>query len=156
MKRERVRNCVNQYCVLRDLQFSVYDTYARKYSLTAKEVFVLDILWFSPEGCLQSKICERLSSTKQTISAIIKKFRKLGYVSLTESPADRRAKTVRLTEAGAAYAKDIIAPAAEAEIDAMEMLPEEDMTELVRLTTLFSAHMKEKFNEIGVQDDGIL
>lgn len=55
MKRERVRNCVNQYCVLRDLQFSVYDTYARKYSLTAKELFVLDILWFAPEDAFSQK-----------------------------------------------------------------------------------------------------
>lgn len=68
-------------------------------SLTAKELFVLDIIWFAPDGCLQSDISERLSAMKQTVSAIIKKFWKQGYISLIESETDRRNKVVRLTEA---------------------------------------------------------
>ena len=73
-----------------------------KIRLTTNELFVLDIIWFSPDGCLQYEICERMSATKQTISAIIKKFLKLGYVSLTESETDRRNKIIRFTAAGAA------------------------------------------------------
>ncbi len=149
MKREEVRTYVNQYCKLRDIQFAAYELYARKHALTAKELFVLDIIWFAPDGCLQSDICERLSATKQTVSAIIKKFLKQGYVSLTESETDRRNKIVRFTESGKDYAGKIIPPAAHAEISAMAELPAEDITELVRLTTLFSHCMKEKFSEIG-------
>lgn len=148
MNREEVRAYVNQYCKLRDLQFSAYELHARKHGLTAKEEFVLDILWFSPEGCLQSEICERLSATKQTVSAIIKKFWKQGYVSLTESETDRRNKIVRFTDAGQAYAKNIIPPAASAEIDAMAELAEEDIRELVRITAIFSNYMKKHFDEI--------
>ena len=148
MNYEKVRSYVNQYGRLRDIQFAAYEMYARKHNLTAKELFVLDILWFSPDGCLQSEICERLSSTKQTISAIMKKFLKKGYVSMTESETDRRNKIVRFTDEGAAYAKGIILPAAEAEIDAMAELPEKDIAELVRLTTLFSDYMKKRFAEI--------
>ena len=70
MNRKEVRTYVNQYCKLRDLQFSAYELHARKHNLTAKEEFVLDILWFSPYGCLQSEICERLSATKQTVRVI--------------------------------------------------------------------------------------
>ena len=70
---------------------------ARQLALTAKELFVLDILWFAPDGCLQSDICDRLSATKQTVSAIMKKFLKQGYVSIEESPTDRRNKIVRFT-----------------------------------------------------------
>lgn len=92
MNREDVRAYVNQYCRLRDVQFSAYELYARKHGLSAKELFVLDLIWFAPNGCLQSEICERLSATKQTISAIIKKFREQGYVSLTGSETDRRSK----------------------------------------------------------------
>ena len=116
--------------------------------MTARELFVLDILWFAPEGCLQFEICQRLSATKQTISAIIKKFFKQGYVSLTESEADRRNKIVRLTDAGTEYTRRIIPPAAQAEIEAMGQLPQVDMAELVRLTTLFSRLMEEKFEKI--------
>lgn len=148
MNREKVRMFVNQYCLLRDVQFAAYELYARKYGLTAKELFVLDIIWFSEDGCLQSEISERLSATKQTISAIVKKFWKLGYLSLTESEADRRNKIVRFTEAGMEYTQKIIPPAASAEIDAMAELNGEDIAELVRLTTLFSEQMKAKFQAI--------
>lgn len=148
MVREEVRNYVNQYCHLRDVQFAAYEWYARKYNLTAKELFVLDIVWFASDGCLQSEICERLSVTKQTVSAIIKKFWKLGYISLTESETDRRNKIVRFTESGKNYAEKIISPAANAEIDAMAELTGKDIEELVRITTIFSEHMKNKFSEI--------
>ncbi len=148
MIREEVRAYVNQYCKLRDIQYAAYELYARKHNLTAKELFVLDIIWFTEDGCLQSEICERLSATKQTVSAIIKKFWKLGYISLTEAETDRRNKIVRFTETGKEYAKHIIPPAASAEIDAMAELTEKDMIELVRITTIFSNYMKEKFNEI--------
>ena len=148
MEREEVRGFVNQYCRLRDVQFAAYELYARKFGLTAKELFVLDIIWFSPDGCLQSEISERLSATKQTVSAIIKKFWKLGYLTLTESETDRRNKIVRFTEAGVEYTKKIIPPAANAEVDAMAELDGKDIAELVRLTTLFSEQMKTKFQEI--------
>lgn len=150
MDREEVRSYVNQYCHLRDVQYAAYELHARKHNLTAKEEFVLDIIWFSPDGCLQSEICERLSATKQTVSAIIKKFWKLGYISLTESEIDRRNKIVRFTEAGKEYTSKIIPPAANAEIDAMAELDlsGEDIAELVRLTTLFSNYMKKHFDEI--------
>lgn len=148
MDREEIRMYVNQYCKLRDVQFAAYEMYARKHSLTAKELFVLDILWFAPEGCLQSDICQRLSATKQTISAIIKKFWKQGYVSFTESRTDRRNKIIHLTPEGIEYTKKIIPPAAAAEIDAMSTLSCEDIAELVRLTTLFSQAMAEKFENL--------
>lgn len=148
MNRKEVRAYVNQYCLLRDVQYGAYELHARKHNLTSKELFVLDIIWFAEDGCLQSEICERLSATKQTVSAIIKKFWKLGYISLTEAENDRRNKIVRFTDAGRKYAKNIIPPAASAEIDAMAELDEKDIVEMVRITTLFSNCMKKKFEEI--------
>lgn len=148
MNYEEARGYVNQYCRLRDMQFAAYESYARKRNLTAKELFVLDLIWFAENGCLQSEICERLSATKQTVSAIVKKFLKKGYVTLTESETDRRNKIIRLTRAGEEYAKKIIKPAADAEIEAMGELPDEDIAELARLTDMFSRCMKKKFDEI--------
>lgn len=148
MKREEVREYVNQYCQLRDIQYAAYELYARKHNLTSKELFVLDLIWFAPDGCLQSEICSRLSATKQTVNAIIKKFLKQGYVTLAESVTDRRNKIIRFTKEGVEYTKKIILPAANAEIDAMGELPGENIAELVRLTTLFSDYMAEKFGKI--------
>lgn len=153
MDREELRIYVNRFGRLRDVQFAAYEMYARKHNLTAKELFVLDLIWFSPDGCFQSEICERLSATKQTVSAIIKKFLKLGYVSLTQSQTDRRNKIIRFTDAGAEYAGGIIPAAAEAEINAMGALPAEDVVCLVRLTEQFSQNMKNSFENIPVSRD---
>lgn len=152
MEREEVQRYVNQYCALRDIQFSAYELYARGHGLTAKELFVLDLIWFASDGCLQSEICERLSATKQTVSAIIKKFWKQGYLSLTESETDRRNKIIRLTDAGKKYISEIIPPAANAEIDAMSKLSDMDIAELVRITTIFANCMKEQFKNIEATD----
>ena len=111
-------------------------------------LFVLDIIWFAGDGCLQSEICERLPATKQTVSAIIKKFWKLGYLSLTEAENDRRNKIVRFTDTGREYAKNIIPPAANAEIAAMAELEDKDIIEMIRITAMFSNYMKKKFREI--------
>ena len=149
MKREEVRTLVNQYCLLRDMQFAAYTQCARMHNLTTYELFVLDIIWFAPDGCLQSYICERMSATKQTISAIIKKFLKRGYVTLSEDEKDRRNKIIRFTPSGYEYVEKIIPPAANAEISAMaELAEQENIFELVRLTTLFSNLMKKNFDEL--------
>lgn len=151
MNAKEVKKYVNCYCELRDVQFATYELYARKHGLTARELIVLDIIWFAPEGCHQSYICERLSATKQTISAIVKKFLKLGYFSLSESPTDRRNQIIHLTSEGKRYVKKIIPPAAKAENQAMAELSDDDIAELIRLTELFSESMKRKFDEIGVR-----
>ena len=51
-------------------------------------------------------------------------------------------------QSGMEYAEKIIPPAADAEIEAMGELSEKDMAELVRLTTLFSHCMKERFDKL--------
>lgn len=149
MNRKEINIYVNQYCHLRDVQYAAYTKWARLHNLTTNELFVLDLIWFAPEGCSQSYICERMSATKQTISAIVKKFLKSGYVTLTEDINDRRNKIIHFTDAGYEYTKKIIPPAAKAENDAMaELAKEENIAELVRLTTLFSNLMKQKFDDI--------
>lgn len=153
MKFEEVRTYVNKYCKLRDVQFAAYEMYARKHNLTARELFVLDIIWFAPDCCcFQSEICERMSATKQTINAIIKKFMNMGYITLEISQNDRRNKLVKFTNSGLEYVKKIIPPAADAEINAMGELNDNDIKELVRLTTIFSDYMKNKFDNIEISD----
>ena len=53
---EKVRGYVNQYGRLRDLQYAAYEMCARKHGLTAKELFVLDIIWFSSDGDRKSVV----------------------------------------------------------------------------------------------------
>lgn len=142
---KEINDLVNAYCRLRDRQHAVYSKCAKQHDLTTNELFVLDILWFAPEGCTQTEICERLSANKQTIAAIVTRFWKKGYLILEEVAEDRRNKRIRFTEAGRAYAGAIIPPAANAENLAMAELGAENLTELVDLTTRLTENMEKYF-----------
>lgn len=142
---KEINELVNAYCRLRDRQYAVYDRFAKLHGITANELFVLDILWFAPDGCTQTEICERLSANKQTVAAIVTRFWKKGYLILEEVAEDRRNKRIRFTEAGKAYAETIIPPAADAENLAMAELGLEKLTELVELTTRLTESMEKQF-----------
>lgn len=142
---KEINDLVNAYCRLRDRQHAVYSKCAKQHDLTTNELFVLDILWFAPEGCTQTEICERLSANKQTIAAIVTRFWKKGHLILEEVAEDRRNKRIRFTEAGRVYAGAIIPPAANAENLAMAELGAENLTELVDLTTRLTENMEKYF-----------
>ena len=128
MKNQRINDLVNAFCVLRDRQYAVYDKCAAHHGLTVNELFVLDILWFSP-------------------AAITGRFLKKGYISLHEVKEDRRNKRIIFTDKGKAYAQDIIPYAAHAENLAMEQMGETNAAELVRLATEFTENMEICFSE---------
>ena len=145
---KKVNDKVNEYCKLRDRQHAVYANCAKANGLTVNELFVLDILWFANSGVTQKEIIERLSANKQTISAVVARFLKDGYITLVKTDDDRRNKIIRFTEKGKKYAEKIIPPAADAENLAMADLNEEEMNELVRLTIKFTEKMEKRFSAI--------
>ncbi|MCM1261035.1 MAG: MarR family transcriptional regulator [Prevotella sp.] len=139
---------LNEYCFLRDRQIAVFDRCAKKHGLTINELFVLDILWFTPDGCTQKYICDRLSVNKQTIAAITSRFKKKGYIELLEVLDDRRNKKVILTEDGKKYTSTIIPAVARAENIAIESLTIEDARTLIRLTATFTENMEKEFAKL--------
>lgn len=145
---QEINDFVNMYCSLRDRQYAVYAKCAKQHGLTTNELFVLDIVWFSPNGCTQKEICRRLSANKQTVNAVVTRFVDCGYLAYTEVKEDRRNKRMVLTERGKAYARDIIPPAADAENLAMADLPADRIAELVKLTAMFTENMERRFAEI--------
>ncbi len=153
MQGTEINGLVNEFCRLRDRQYAVYSKCAKQHGLTVNELFVLDILWFSPEGCTQKEICKRLSANKQTIAAITGRFLKKGYVVLEEVPEDRRNKHVRFTGTGKAYAQGIIPPAADAENRAMEQLGVKNAAELVHLAAKLTENMEKQFSMIADQNN---
>ena len=145
---KEINELVNAYCRLRDRQYAVYSKYAKQHGLTTNELFVLDILWFTPDGCTQTEICERLSANKQTIAAIVTRFWEKGYITYNEVIQDRRNKRILFTEAGRAYAADIIPCAADAENLAMAELGLDKLAELVDLTMTLTQGMEKNFSRI--------
>ncbi|MCM1334497.1 MAG: MarR family transcriptional regulator [Bacteroides sp.] len=148
MEKEEVKKLTSQYRGLRDVQYAAYDTYARRHGLSSRELALLEQLWCSPGGCLQSELGVRLSSARQTISITVKKFVRLGYVTIATSESDRRIRVVTLTSEGKRYLKKLIPPIIKAENDAMSALTDEDAAALTRITALFSERMKENYDKL--------
>ena len=123
---KEVNELVNAYCGLRDRQHAVYDRCAKRHNLTVNELFVLDILWFAPDGCTQK-----------------------GYIRMEEVAKDRRNKRIRFTDSGKTYAQTVIPPAADAENLAMAELGIKKIAELVRLTAAFTENMEREFSKLS-------
>ena len=147
MDQDDVCKNVARYVRLRGTQFDVYVRYAKRFGIPLKSLFVLNALYYAPEGCNQMEICLKAYSSKQTVSAIIKGYLTRGYVNLTEQSNDRRNKLVRLTDAGRQYADAIVPPVTEAETAAMARLTQEQQNTLVELTTAFVAHLQKILDE---------
>lgn len=98
-----------------------YADYARRVGLSDNAMTVLDYLR-DHDGATQRAICDYTMLPRQTINNIVASFAERGLVELGESDRDRRAKTVRFTEAGRRYCNELIAPSRLAEYRAMSEL----------------------------------
>lgn len=140
----------NQYGYLRDIQFSAYTNFAKKFGITTLELLTFAII-FHNDGCNQAYICTRTSTNKQTISEIIKKYIKLDYLFLKESKEDKRSKEVYMTDKGSKEIGKIIKKLNEVEVRVMSSLSEKDAKKLLELTKIFSENMKAAFDFISVK-----
>lgn len=77
-----------------------YGTFAKKMGVDTSELYVVDALWDEPEGLSQRSICEVCDMGKQTISAICKRLAARDVVVAHAGQADKRERTMALTEEG--------------------------------------------------------
>lgn len=129
------------YCKFRDMQFALYDEYAKKNGLLMKTLLVLNVLYYAKDGMMQKEICGRTFQSKQTVSLILKSLMKDGYAAAEEADGDRRNKRVRLTEEGRAYAKKTVVHITWAEDTAMSMFAPEEQAQLIRLSRTFTQNL---------------
>ena len=85
------------YARLREEQFSLFESYARKRGMNSKSLLVFMWIYYSPVSLTQEEIAKRTHSTKQVIQAIIKTYKEKGVLELLPSREDRRKKLAPLT-----------------------------------------------------------
>lgn len=141
MTKEDRRNAF-LYCKFRDQQFAFYDEFAKKNGILMKTFLVLNVLFYVKTGMTQKEICDRTFQSKQTVSLIIKNFCKNGYVTLSESAADKRNTIVTMTEEGRAYAEKPVRHITWAEDTAMSMLTPEEQEQLIALSRRFTSNLE--------------
>lgn len=105
------------------------------------------------EGSLtQKQISENYSMQKQTVNTVIKSLDKRGYVVLTAGKADKREKTVSMTDNGQKYAKQIIQPIRNAEDKVYRNIGEERLQTMYETLDLFNLLFERELNG-GLKDE---
>lgn len=95
-----------------------YSVWAQQHGTTDNMIFTLYEIFSSEEGCTQQQICQKLFLPKQTISFLLSKLEKKGYILRRENPGDRRNKLVAFTQEGRKYAQQLLSELDYAEVRA--------------------------------------
>lgn len=123
---------------------AAYGAWAGRYGLSLTELLILYSFWEEDgESRTQAEICRKWTMPKQTVNSALKELGRRGYVTLTPSERDRRAKAAALTEPGREFASKVIGELRAVEKRACAALGAESlraMTEAVeRYAELFRA-----------------
>ena len=100
--------CFPLYAASRNV-IGQYTPYLNELGLTYTQYLVFLVLW-EKDGITVGEICERLKLDSGTVSPLLKKLQKAGYIRKVRSEADDRVVEITLTEEGRALqekAKDV-------------------------------------------------
>lgn len=86
----------------------IYSDWAKKHGISYNALLILYSLWNAKHYCTQKMICDQWMLPKQTVNTILKDFEKKELVAFGPTPYDQRKRGIRLTDAGIAYAQDVI------------------------------------------------
>ena len=95
---------LERYSTLWRESSAIYEEWAKAHGMSLNDLLVLLALHEEGEGCTQRQISRKWFLPKQTVNTVLKEFEGQGYLELTPTREDRRAKAIRLTEAGLAFA----------------------------------------------------
>ena len=126
------------YCALRERQYARYDRHARDNGLSMKAFLLVNALFYASDGLTQTRICEMTLNSRQTVSLVAKRLVAQGYAETEANPDDKRNSIVRLTDAGRAWAHDMVRRITRAEDEAMAALAPEEQEALVALSRRFT------------------
>lgn len=100
--------CFPLYAAARNIT-CLYTPYLKKLGLTYTQYIVFLVLW-EKDGITVGEICEKLMLDNGTLSPLLKKMEKEGYVTRKRSSKDDRVVLISLTDEGRALqekAKDV-------------------------------------------------
>ena len=116
---------------------SLYDFWAASKNINYYLLFVLYAL-DGQKAMTQKKICNFTGLTKQTVNNVIRSLKKEGYIILSPGTGDKREKQVSLTEEGASYARELLAPLKELEHRVLQIMGSDRVQQMVDSITLYN------------------
>ena len=129
-----------------------YERFAKRHGLTTNGMLVLMTIRFAAEPCTQRLISKLLWLPKQTVGSIVNAFKKKGYLTEEPSPRDRRAKTLVLTESGAAFSDTVLSELSALERAALQETSRADMEVAVRAMSTYATAFERGVGELEAHD----
>ena len=120
-----------------------YGTFAKKMGVDTSELYVVDALWDEPEGLSQRSICEVCDMGKQTISAICKRLAARDVVVAHAGQADKRERTMALTDEGREQWRLPVESMRELEMKAAAAISPEGAELFVKVVRLYAKTFQE-------------
>ncbi|MCH4167527.1 MAG: MarR family winged helix-turn-helix transcriptional regulator [Megasphaera sp.] len=122
-----------------EIRASISDVLERQYSLSEGKLRVMIVLHQWPQGIAPSVLAAKTGVTRATISAMVHRMIRDGYVSSVADDTDKRGKKLMLTQQGRDF-MDTILPDHYARISkTMGKLSEEEQQELIHLLEKLSS-----------------
>ena len=116
---------------------ALYAEWAARRNVNSYRLFVLYAI-DGHDGITQKQIADVAGLSKQTVNTVVRALKAEGMLVLSAGNADRREKTVRLTEAGQMYAAELLAPLYALEGRVVSRIGEERVREMMNTIELFT------------------
>lgn len=85
----------------------VYSAFLKRWDLSLNAYFVLNELYRGDVVAEPARLAERVNVQRQLVTIVLRAFERRGFISLRENKTDHRRRTIRLTAAGRAFAKEV-------------------------------------------------
>ncbi len=121
----------------------IYSNYALSRGITATELMFFYEL-HTEEQCTPKSIADKWSLPKQTVNNIIRQQERLNHLSLLPHPSDARSKQIELTQKGASFISELIAPLIQAEIKALRRIEPSRIDEAIALEKLYNEYLTQE------------
>ena len=105
--------------------------------------FMVYILRHHPEGTYLTELCHEIGLSKSTLSTLLKKMRKTGYILFQEDPADIRKKKILPTEKLMEEGAKLLQRAGEMETEICSVLDQREKEQLWKLERKLLVHLTE-------------
>lgn len=103
--------------------------------------FMVYILRHHPEGTYLTELCREIGLSKSTLSAILKKVRKAGYILFREEPEDIRKKKILPTDKLRAEDEQLLRKADRMESELFSVLDQQEKALLWKLERKLLLHL---------------
>lgn len=121
----------------------VYHSLARHFGLSDCALWILYTMKESQEPLTQSRLCELLSLSKQTVNSALKTLEASGYIRLEAVLGNHKSKQVLFTDSGNLFAQRTIDQVMDMERQAFEQFSTEEQTMLFHLLEAYVKQLEE-------------